>query len=171
MSEAHPVVVKVDAVREIEHGEGRWHASYKPLTPSMEPRGGSLGVNLTRVGPGRSVAPFHYHQREDEAFYVLSGTGVLRYGDEVFALRPGDCISCPAGTRIAHQIANDGTEDLVYLAMGINDPNEICVYPDSGKVMVRSLKRVGHLREAPYMDGEPETPKIFELAAAKKPRT
>jgi hypothetical protein len=38
------------------------------------------------------------------------------------------------------------------------------VYPDSGKVMVRGLRAVGFLEKTPYLQGEPETPKIFELA-------
>jgi uncharacterized cupin superfamily protein len=101
--------------------------------------------------------------REDEVFFVLSGRGVLRYGDELRELRAGDCISCPAGTGVAHQIANPFDEDLVYLVMGPHDPHEVCVYPDSGKVMVRGLRRVGYLESAEYLAGEPEMPKIFDL--------
>ncbi len=110
------------------------------------------------------TCPFHYHQLEDEAFFILSGRGVLRYGDDVRVVRAGDCISCPAGTKVAHQIANPFDEDLVYLAMGRNDPNEIAVYPDTGKVMVRSLGQVGFLNATAYMEGELAKPKIFELA-------
>jgi uncharacterized cupin superfamily protein len=97
-------------------------------------------------------------------FYVLSGRGVFRYGDELQEIGPGDCLSCPAGTGVAHQIANPFEEDLVFLAIGPNDPHEVCTYPDSGKVMVRALHQVGHLRQAPYMEGEPDMPKILDLA-------
>lgn len=158
-------VVNTDEVEESEFRHGERFASFdKPLTPSMRPRGGSLGVNLTRVPPGKTACPFHAHQREDEVFYVLSGTGALRYGDDLYPLRAGDCISCPAGTGTAHQIANTGDADLVFLAIGCHDPHEVCVYPDSGKVMVRSLQRVGYFEKADYFDGEPETPEIFALA-------
>lgn len=158
-------VINADEVKEIEHLEGaHWGGAYKPLTPSMKT--GQLGANLSRLPPGRATCPFHYHQLEDEIFFVLSGRGVLRYGEEVRAIRAGDCIACPAGTKIAHQIANPFDEDLVYLAVGRNDPNEVCVYPDTGKVMVRSLSRVGFLHGTPYMEGEPEQPKILELAKA-----
>jgi uncharacterized cupin superfamily protein len=112
------------------------------------------------------MCPFHYHQREDEVFFVLSGRGVLRYGDDVRELRAGDCVSCPAGTRVAHQIGNPFEEDLVYLAIGPHDPDEVCVYPDSGKVLVRSLRQAGFLENAEYFAGEPERPRLFELAAA-----
>lgn len=158
-------VVNVDEVSEIEHRQGEhWGGAYRPLTPSMKPKGGRLGVNQSRLPPGRATCPFHYHQLEDEVFFVLSGRGVLRYGDDVRQLRAGDCVSCPAGTKIAHQIANPFDEDLVYLAIGANDPNEVCVYPDTGKVMVRSLRRVGFLENVAYLEGEPARPKIFELA-------
>jgi uncharacterized cupin superfamily protein len=130
----------------------------------MQPRGGRLGVNQSRLPPGRATCPIHYHQLEDEAFFVLSGRGVLRYGDDVRELRPGDCVSCPAGTKIAHQIANPFEDDLVYLAIGLNEPNEICVYPDTGKVMVRALEKVGFLQTAAYMEEEAVRPRIFDLA-------
>jgi uncharacterized cupin superfamily protein len=161
-------IVNVDDVEEEEYLEGeRWGHAFKVLTPSLGRGGRRLGVNQTRLPPGRTAGPFHYHQREDEVFFVLSGRGVLRYGDELVDLRAGDTVSCPAGSGVAHQIANPYDEDLVYLAIGINDDDEVCVYPDTGKVMVRSLKRVGYLEKTPYMEGEPDHPKIFELIAAR----
>ena len=102
---------------------------------------------------------------------MLSGRGILRYGDELYEIGPGDCISCPADSGKAHQLANPYEEDLVYLGIGHNDPHEVCVYPDSGKVLVRGLKTVGFLREAPYQEGEPDLPRIFELIAASATAT
>src|SRR5688572_13867263 len=148
MSQVVSHIVNVDEIKEIEHLDGEhWGGAYKPLTPLLDAKGGSLGVNLSRLPPGRTTCPFHYHQLEDEVFFILSGRGVLRYGDEVRAIRAGDCISCPAGSKVAHQICNPFDEDLVYLGIGPNDPNEVVVYPDSGKVMVRSLGRVGFLEK------------------------
>lgn len=161
-----PHVVNVDDVREEEHFDGaHWGHAWKVLTPSMGR--GRLGVSRTRLPPGRVAVPFHSHQREDEVFFVIAGRGVLRYGDTLRDIRPGDCISCPARSGVAHQIANPFDEDLVYLSIGPNDPDEVCVYPDSGKVLVRSLSRVGHLHAAPYMDGEPDHPRILDLIAAR----
>jgi uncharacterized cupin superfamily protein len=158
-------VVNVDEVLEQDYRRGdTWGGIDKLLTPSMRPKGGRLGVNLSRLPPGRTMCPFHYHEREDEVFFILSGRGVLRYGDDVRELRAGDCVSCPAGTHVAHQIANPFDEDLTYLAIGPHDPNEVAVYPDSGKVMIRSLGHVGFLHKVPYLEGEPEPGKIFELA-------
>jgi uncharacterized cupin superfamily protein len=158
------IVVNVDDVAEVDNLVGEhWGSTDKTLTPSMRPRGGRLGVNWTRVPPGRACCPFHSHQREDEVFFVLSGRGVLRYGDTLREIRAGDCIACPAGTGIAHQIANPFDEDLIYLAIGPHDPDEVGVYPDTGKVMVRSLQRIGWLDGKPYMEGEPDRPKLFAM--------
>ncbi len=164
MTELPPTVVNVDEVPETERfGGDHWGAAFRSLTPSMVPRGGRLGVNRMRVPSGRTTCPFHSHQREDEVFFILSGRGVLRYGDDLRELRPGDCVSCPAGTGVAHQIANPFDEDLIYLAIGAHDPDEVCVYPDNGKVMVRSLKQIGRMTTAEYLDGESDPPRIFEL--------
>lgn len=159
-----PPIINAHDMPETERMLGRrWGASYIQLTPSMGPGGGRLGVNRMRLPAGRTTCPFHYHEREDEVFYVLSGRGVLRHGESMQTLRPGDCVSCPAGTATAHQIANPFDEDLVYLAIGLHDPDEVCVYPDSGKVLVRSLGRIGWLESVDYLEGEPDSPRIFEL--------
>lgn len=158
-------VVNIREVTEVVHELGaHWGAAYRPMTPSMRPRGGKLGVNYLRLGKGRTACPFHYHQREDEAFYVISGRGVLRYGDNVYEIEAGDCISCPAGTKTAHQIANPHDEDLVYLAIGNHEPDEVAYYPDNGKILIRELGKIGRMTEAEYMDGEPEVPRILGLS-------
>jgi len=116
-----------------------------------------------RVPRGRSVCPFHTHLREDEVFFVLAGRGILRYGDELRDIRAGDCISCPAGTKTAHQIYNPHDEDLIYLAIGPADPHEVCYYPDSDKVLVRGLDLLGRISSQEYFDGEPDPSRISEL--------
>lgn len=168
----HPIV-NVASVPETGSVLGRFGAFDRVLTPTMRERGGSLGVVQTRVPPGKTGCPFHSHLREDEVFFILSGRGVLRYGEALYELSPGDCVSCPAGTGIAHQIANPHDVDLIYLAIGPRDPHEVCEYPDSGKVMVRGLASrglgtVGRFERTEYMAGEPEEPRIFELA--RRPR-
>lgn len=150
----------------VEGSPHAWNASWKVLTPGMRERGGSLGVNQCRLKPGQAGCPFHWHAQEDEVFYVLSGRGVLRYGDQLREIGPGDCIACPAGTLIAHQLGNPFDEDLVYLAIGPHVRSETCGYPDTGKVSIRTSRRVGFLTDAPYMDGEPDVPPVLDLWAA-----
>jgi uncharacterized cupin superfamily protein len=171
------VVQQADVPEIVQMDDAHWGQAYKPLTPALDALGQQekklrprLGMNLARVPPGRSGCPFHAHAREDEVFYVLAGRGLFRYGDEVLEIGPGDCISCPAGTGVAHQLANPFDEDLVYLGAGLNDGHEVCTYPDSGKVMVRSLGQIGRFEGADYMDGEARRPVLLDLApTAQRP--
>ena len=164
------VVNQADVSEIVQTDDGHWGGAHKPLTPALDALGEQekrlrprLGMNLSRVPPGRSGCPFHAHAREDEIFYVLSGRGLIRYGDEVTEIGPGDCISCPAGTGVAHQFANPYSEDLVFLGVGLNDGHEVCTYPDSGKVMVRSLQRIGPFEGTDYMHGEGPRPQLLDM--------
>ena len=163
-------IVHVDEAAEIPFTHGNaWVSHDKRLSPPTGRTPGRLGVVLCRVPPGKSGCPFHTHQREDEVFFVLSGRGVLRYGDDVREVGAGDCITCPAGTGIAHPLANPFDTDLRYLTIGMNDPDEVCTYPDSGQIMVRSLGRNGFLHEADYFVGQPEPPRIMVMRAGRAP--
>lgn len=109
----------------------------------------SLGYNVTAIAPGKRAFPFHNHHTNDEMFFILSGTGEIRIGEERHAIRPGDIISCPAGgPQTAHQIINTGTEELRFLAVSSMHPADIVEYPDSG--------RFGILADlAPTPEGQP----------------
>lgn len=93
-----------------------------------------LGYNVTAVAPGKAAFPFHSHHANEELFFVLQGSGVLRIGTRTYPVRAGDFIACPAGgPETAHQLRNCGTEELRYLAVSTLVYPEIAQYPDSGK--------------------------------------
>jgi uncharacterized cupin superfamily protein len=93
-----------------------------------------LGYNITAVPPGKRAFPFHNHRVNEEMFFVLSGTGEIRIGEQKFNIRPGDIIACPPGGKeAAHQIMNTGKDELRYLAVSTKLSPEIAEYPDSGK--------------------------------------
>ena len=97
----------------------------------------TLGINVTRVAPGKTAYPFHSHRCNDELFFILSGEGALRLGDVRHPVKAGDVIGCPIGdAETAHQLINNGTEPLHYLSMSSNLDPEVCEYPDSGKLGV-----------------------------------
>ena len=111
---------------------------------SMSELGGELGskaigANVTRVPPGKAAFPYHHHHANEEHFFILSGTGMLRAGAETFAVRPQDYIvNLPGGAEAAHQLINTGDEDLVYLAISTLRVPEVVGYPDSGRTGVRT---------------------------------
>ena len=98
-----------------------------------------IGANVTRVPPGKAAFPFHHHHANEEHFFILSGSGVLRLGDETHAVRPNDYIVIPpGGPDLAHQLINTGGEELVYLAISTMMLPEVVGYPDAGKTGVRT---------------------------------
>ena len=77
-----------------------------------------LGCNIFVLPPGKRAFPFHNHHAAEELFVILEGTGSFRQGSASAPVGPGDMLACPAGgPDSAHQIVNDGTQPLRYLAM------------------------------------------------------
>ena len=94
-----------------------------------------LGFSYDAVPPGKRSCPFHSHRGEEEMFFVVKGTGTLRYGSQTRKIRAGDFICCPTGgPETAHQIVNDSDAELAYISVSTMMPAEVCEYPDSGKI-------------------------------------
>jgi len=69
-------------------------------------------------------------------FFIVAGSGTLRYGAETRKIRAGDVICCPTGgPETAHQIINDSDAELRYLSISTKVQPEVCEYPDSKKVL------------------------------------
>jgi uncharacterized cupin superfamily protein len=118
-----------------------------------------LGFSFDAVPPGKTSCPFHSHRAEEEMFYIVRGTGLLRYGSETRKIRAGDFICCPTGgPETAHQIVNDSQEVLEYISVSTMMPAEVCEYPDSGKIGAFGGGEVRHLtrpsQALDYWDGE-----------------
>lgn len=93
-----------------------------------------LGYRLTVLPPGKKAFPFHNHHVNEEMFFILSGTGVLRWGEQEFPLRQHDVICCPpGGSESAHQIINTSQDELRYLSVSTMQEPDVMEYPDSGK--------------------------------------
>jgi uncharacterized cupin superfamily protein len=134
----HPNIVNRDEVEPRDMAQGKIANRVHQLSG---PAGGKqIGASLTTLAPGMRAWPFHFHCSNEEAVYVLSGTGTTRIGDARIAIRAGDWIAYPAGPQHAHQIVNDGPggEPLVYLCVSTAHPVEVVGYPDSNKVAMRA---------------------------------
>ncbi len=94
-----------------------------------------LGYSYDVVSPGKRSCPFHCHSGEEEMFFIVRGTGTLRYGNETRKVRAGDFICCPTGgPETAHQIVNDSDAELAYISVSTMRDAEVCEYPDSKKI-------------------------------------
>lgn len=65
-----------------------------------------------RLPPCCSTTP-HYHPLTEEIYYLLTGRGRMRIGEDQREVGPGDAIAIPPG--LVHQITNTGPETLVFL--------------------------------------------------------
>jgi len=115
-----------------------------------------IGVHIEELPPGKQSCPFHYHLLEEEHILMLEGEATLRLGDKRLRFSAGQFVSFPAGAERAHCLINESTAPVRYLIIGDNNPNEVAVYPDSGKLMLRGFNRtvvtLGTKRD--YWDGE-----------------
>jgi uncharacterized cupin superfamily protein len=92
---------------------------------------------------------------EEEHVFVLEGGCTLHLGDERHQLRVGDYACFPAGQKLGHALVNEGAATCRLLVIGERSPNEVCVYTDSGKVLVRNLGEIyDKLAVRAYWDGE-----------------
>jgi uncharacterized cupin superfamily protein len=158
----HPNVVNIDEVESTEMKKGSHETRLRRLGPHAG--NAQLGATLTELPPGKTSFPLHYHCANEEAIYVISGTGTARIGDARIAVRAGDWIAMPGGPAHAHQMINDGTAPLVYLCVSTRHMVDVVGYPDSKKVAyiaAESMTKQWHrhiLRESEsldYWDGEP----------------
>ncbi len=122
--------------------------------------GQALACGLWELPPGKKSFPFHSHHVTEEAMFVISGTAKVRTPDGETPIGPGDFVSFSPGGP-AHQLLNDGTEPLVYLAVSAPKGVDVVEYPDSNKVASSvgvwpDVKRFVFKTEdaAGYFDGE-----------------
>jgi len=159
----HPNVVNQDEIQPNTLEKGK----HKILTRGFGPAAGNvqLGGTLHELPPGAISYPFHYHCANEEACFVLSGTGTARIGDARVAIRAGDWLAFPTGPAHCHQMINDGTEPLRYLCISTTHKCEVVGYPDSNKIGMaagesyqkRWLRHlVRHTESLDYWDGEPD---------------
>ena len=109
--------------------------------------GEKLGCSLYEVPPGRRAWPYHYHLANEEAIYVLEGSGTLRIDERQITLSRGDYVAMPVGERGAHQIINTSNEPLRYFCFSTMIEPDAMVYPGSNKVGLFAGSAPGGLKE------------------------
>ena len=78
----------------------------------------AFGVNGVVMPPGYEGF-HHYHDEQDELYFVHSGTARVEVGDEVRELGPGGMFHVRSTT--PRKVSNGGEEDLVLLVVGAKD--------------------------------------------------
>jgi uncharacterized cupin superfamily protein len=146
-----PTIAALASIPATEYDRGRVRQAIRSI-------GGALGAESTgmrhvRMAPGAHGTPHHCHGAEEELFVVLGGAGEVRLGEDRFAVARGLVLARPPGTGVAHSFIAGG-EGLEYLGWGTREPNDICFYPDSGKVFLCGVGVIGRIEPVDYWDGE-----------------
>ena len=117
----------------------RFGVRYRHLSLAALGEDYRVGVAIEELGPGRQSAPAHYHIFEEEHLYLLEGNLTLRLGADTFDMTAGDYACFPAGQKAWHCLLNTGAETCRYVIVGERNPNDVAVYTDTNKVLVRAL--------------------------------
>jgi uncharacterized cupin superfamily protein len=139
--------------------EVEWHRREKgEMAASWQRLGNAagtvgVGVNRVRIDPGRLSTPPHSHGASEELVYVLGGSGLSWQDEQVYELRPGDCIVHLADHE-EHTLrgGSDGLEVLIY---GTRHPTELGWLPRSSAI------RLGW----PWVQGRTDDPWDVEAQA------
>ena len=147
----HPNVVNRDEVSPARGVNGERYA-YARWQLGAAAGGKALGASYMELPAGKTAWPAHFHCANEEALFVLQGTGILRLGDEKVPIRAGDYVALPAGP-MPHQLTNDSGAPLVYIAFSTMVPTDVTFYPDSDKVGLFGGSPPGGRKEDRFLDG------------------
>ncbi len=141
-----------------EASEGsRFALRYRHLSRAAIGEDYRVGVAIEELAPGKQSSPAHYHIFEEEHVYILEGALTVRIGSDTYEIKTGDYVCFPAGQKAGHCLVNNSGATCRYVIVGEHNPNEVAVYTNSKKVLVRALGRRAIFDLAAtcsYWDGE-----------------
>jgi uncharacterized cupin superfamily protein len=79
--------------------------------------------------PDTHNTDLHFHSAREEAWFVRSGSGTARLGDEGYPLREGSFWLSPENTGVGHRI-EVGPDGMQLVTIGDLIPGDVCVYPE-----------------------------------------
>jgi uncharacterized cupin superfamily protein len=79
--------------------------------------------------PDTHNTDLHFHSAREEAWFVRSGSGIARLGEEAHPLRAGSFWLCPENTGVGHRI-EVGPDGMQLVTIGDLIPGDVCVYPE-----------------------------------------
>ena len=92
-----------------------------------EIEGETLGLSIMKLDPGFRIPFGHKHVGQEEVYVVVRGSGHVKVGDEVVALREWDAIRFDKDTM---RNMEAGPEGIEYLAFGAGtDPTDAEMAP------------------------------------------
>ncbi|MGX6978855.1 cupin domain-containing protein [Vagococcus elongatus] len=100
---------------------------------------GNILVSFHEIEPLNSAYPFHYHLKNEEVFYIISGFGTLQTLEGTRPVSAGDILYFPPNEGGAHKLFNDSkTERLIYIDFSATHDLDVTIYPESKKLGIWS---------------------------------
>src|SRR5262245_9763351 len=119
----------------------RFALRYRHLSLTAMGKAYRVGVVIEELAPGSQSSAAHYHIFEEEHVFILDGGLTARIGGARYEMKAGDYVCFPAGQKAGHCLINESRQPCRYLLVGERNPNEVSVFTDTNKVMVRALGR------------------------------
>ena len=141
----HTTVEAIDWQR-TERGE----TAFKRKQLSEAADGENLGCSLYALPAGGRSWPYHYHTANEEALYVLAGSGFCRCDGTAIGLEEGAYVTFPADASGAHRVVNDSDEPLRYLMVSTMIEPDVTVYPDTDTLGVYVGSPPGGREDRPF---------------------
>ena len=129
--------IKQMKICDISAGHKCEHEGYEYFRRKFIPFGGAKNtlVSVYEIPPGKAAYPYHYHHKNEETFYILSGEGILKTPEGERKVFAGELLFFPTGPAGAHKLTNcSDEENLVYIDFDVVHDVDIAVYPDSDKI-------------------------------------
>lgn len=152
------VILKNDEEKIKEHKNEHHDYEYfkKVVVPRSEDK--QTSVAIYEIPPKKSAYPYHYHLKNEETYYIISGEGILRTVDGNIKVGKGDIMYFPANSNGAHKLTNTSDKEmLIYIDFDTNNDLEVSFYPDSNKIGIWG-KQTNQLHKlvnkVDYYDGE-----------------
>ena len=97
-----------------------------------------FGANLTALDPGGMSSLRHWHAREDECVYMVSGEAWLVTDEGETLLTAGMAAGFPAGEANGHHLVNRSDKPATFLEIGTRSGDEDVTYSDADLKLIRT---------------------------------
>lgn len=119
--------------------QGNNQFSVKPVIEDIA----KCSANFVEVEPGKYAYGYHYHEENEEIFYIISGEASVKTEKGDIHLNTGDIICFPADISGSHVISNlSKTEKLVYLDFGTANRPDVVHFTGTTAGMVITRKGI-----------------------------
>ena len=152
--------IKHSKLEEIPVSHKCEHEGYEYYRRKFVPIDGAKNalVSVYEIPPHKSAYPYHYHHKNEETFYILSGEGILKTPGGERHVAAGEFLFFPTGPAGAHKLTNcSDSQNLVYIDFDVVHDIDIAVYPDSDKIGIWGMdinKIFPQSGSVDYYDGE-----------------